>query len=805
MAELGATADASTPYLRDLNASAGQLERFLDDLGPFAESSSVNVRTLAKTADTARPAIASAKPTVAELTKTTEKAPELANNLEIVLRDLDDRNRAVEKDKRSPGGKGYTGFEAFLSYVFDQMMAINIFDENGYILKVNLSASECSEYQNADSVKRKEKESPGFISRCLAGLGPNQPGVTTRRPDRHRRRRPRPRAAGADSKKGKKKQVQAGARTRTKSKNAPGQPDLKKALEKLLKERRRREHADRAGAVAAERQRPERPAARTSRRPTCRASRRRRLRRPVRRSQGPPRLPAEPMRGRAASSVFANPVLVGAVTVLVVIVAVFLSYNANNGLPFVPTTSLKVRFANGQNLVKGNEIRSGGFRVGVVEDMKPVQLSAGRVGAELKLKLDKTIGKIPEDSRWRIRPRSALGLKYLELDRGPLEDGVPGRRHRPARADRDQRRPRRGLQDVRRQDAAPPARRTCAASATRSPAAAPPSGARSRRRRACSATSSRSRATSPTRSTELPRFFKELGDAARIVAPISETNARLFTTMADTWEAVARDPEALQAVHLQAAADDGRGDRVVPGPAPVPARADHVLRGLLGRDRRAARRAARHQPGARDRHARSRRRCPSSTSSSRARSTRSSDLTSAPSTNAAIRALTATVTTLNPQLRFYGPFVTVCNAPNYFFTYLAEHFSEADSTGQSQRALLNFAGQQDDSLGSIGADEPANGNEVIEGNKQYLHGRPVRRRGHARRARRLRGRPARLPRAQRPLLRQAVQDRAGRAHARRPGPDLHRPRRACPKGQTFTAIPETGPYSEMPPSSSGER
>ena len=93
------------------------------------------------------------------------------------------------------------------------------------------------------------------------------------------------------------------------------------------------------------------------------------------------------MRGRAASSVFANPVLVGAVTVLIVIVAVFLSYNANQGLPFVPTTTLKVRFANGQNLVKGNEIRSGGFRVGVVEDMKPVQLSGGQTGAELKLKL----------------------------------------------------------------------------------------------------------------------------------------------------------------------------------------------------------------------------------------------------------------------------------------------------------------------------------------------------------------------------------------------------------------------------------
>ena len=39
--------------------------------------------------------------------------------------------------------------------------------------------------------------------------------------------------------------------------------------------------------------------------------------------------------GRGAS-IAGNPVLIGAATVLVVIVAVFLSYNANQGLPFVP-------------------------------------------------------------------------------------------------------------------------------------------------------------------------------------------------------------------------------------------------------------------------------------------------------------------------------------------------------------------------------------------------------------------------------------------------------------------------------------
>ena len=174
------------------------------------------------------------------------------------------------------------------------------------------------------------------------------------------------------------------------------------------------------------------------------------------------------------------------------------------------------------------------------------------------------------------------------------------------------------------------------------------------------------------------------------------------------------------------------------------------------------------------------------------------DLTSAPSTNAAIRALTATVTTLNPQLRFYGPFVTVCNAPNYFFTYLAEHFSEPDQIGESQRALLNIAGRQDDSLGAMGADEPANGHEVNEGNKQYLHGNPY---GAAitpdGRADCEAGQRGYLERNA-TLLRQEVQDRAGRADARRAGPDLHRAAPACPRARPTPRSPRPASTRRSP-------
>src|SRR6266496_783198 len=119
-------------------------------------------------------------------------------------------------------------------------------------------------------------------------------------------------------------------------------------------------------------------------------------------------------RRQGQASIVANPVLVGAVTTLVVVVAVFLAYNANNGLPFVPTREIKVQLTDGSNLVDGNEVREGGYRIGVVTDLQPIPLSNGTTGAEATMKLDKTVGDIPSDSTIRVRPRSALGLKYLE-------------------------------------------------------------------------------------------------------------------------------------------------------------------------------------------------------------------------------------------------------------------------------------------------------------------------------------------------------------------------------------------------------
>src|SRR4051794_20688420 len=129
------------------------------------------------------------------------------------------------------------------------------------------------------------------------------------------------------------------------------------------------------------------------------------------------------MRRRGSASIAANPVLIGAATTLVVIVAVFLAYNANNGLPFVPTYALKVNVPSAANLVKGNEVRVGGTRVGIVDEITPVQHDDGTVTAQLGLKLQTTVKPLPKDSTILIRSRSALGLKYVEITKGHARQG----------------------------------------------------------------------------------------------------------------------------------------------------------------------------------------------------------------------------------------------------------------------------------------------------------------------------------------------------------------------------------------------
>ena len=69
---------------------------------------------------------------------------------------------------------------------------------------------------------------------------------------------------------------------------------------------------------------------------------------------GPPRLPVRAtdaptaQRENPSGSIAASPTMVGAVTTLIVVVAVFLAYNANAGLPFVPVYRVSVEIPDGR-------------------------------------------------------------------------------------------------------------------------------------------------------------------------------------------------------------------------------------------------------------------------------------------------------------------------------------------------------------------------------------------------------------------------------------------------------------------------
>jgi virulence factor Mce-like protein len=125
------------------------------------------------------------------------------------------------------------------------------------------------------------------------------------------------------------------------------------------------------------------------------------------------------MNRRRNTSLAGSPLLIGAVTTLIVVVAVFLSYNANNGLPFVPTYNIKVALPQGSGLQPSNQVRIAGTRVGIIGSLTPHQDPAtGRVTAIANLKLEKSVEPLPKDTRATVLSVSAIGLKYLELERG---------------------------------------------------------------------------------------------------------------------------------------------------------------------------------------------------------------------------------------------------------------------------------------------------------------------------------------------------------------------------------------------------
>jgi ABC-type transporter Mla subunit MlaD len=241
---------------------------------------------------------------------------------------------------------------------------------------------------------------------------------------------------------------------------------------------------------------------------------------------------------RHSPALTASPVLVGAVTVLVTIVAVFLSYNANSGLPFVPTYDLKANVPNAAQLVEGFEVRIGGARVGAISTIEPRRRDDGSTYATLTLKLDKEIEPVPADSTLLIRPRSSLGLKYLELAPGRRAEGlqpgatIPIEASRPAPVELDE------FVNMFDAPARVGSRRNLDGFGTGF------AGRGQDLNEAIGALRPLLEDLEPVArnlaspQTRLDRFFKELGDAAEEAAPVAEEQGALFVNLDVTFTAL---------------------------------------------------------------------------------------------------------------------------------------------------------------------------------------------------------------------------------------------------------------------------
>jgi ABC-type transporter Mla subunit MlaD len=260
-------------------------------------------------------------------------------------------------------------------------------------------------------------------------------------------------------------------------------------------------------------------------------------------------------RGRVGS-LAASPTMVGAITTLIVIVAVFLAYNANNGLPFVPTYRVSADICDAARLGPNNEVRIGGNRVGVVESIDTVAAppnsgcqtpdgSSSSTVAKLNMKLDESAKPLPSDSTIRVRYRSSFGLKYLEITRGTSATGEPEGGTLPVTQSQQQ---------VEFDDVYNTFDTATRANSQRvlqgfGDAFAARGASLNQAINALNPLFSNLKPVSaaladPT--TQLVRFFPELADAARIVAPVAVDNAEQFTNGAIAFGAISSDPQALR-------------------------------------------------------------------------------------------------------------------------------------------------------------------------------------------------------------------------------------------------------------------
>ncbi len=494
---------------------------------------------------------------------------------------------------------------------------------------------------------------------------------------------------------------------------------------------------------------------------------------------------------RATQSAFANPVLIGAVTVLITLVAVFLAYNADSGLPFVPTQELKVDIADGSALTPGDSVREGGFLIGQISSMRAVPARNGQTAAELTLEISAKYKGVPVDSTVAIRPLSLLGLKYVDLVRGHSKTMISNGATLPEAQTRV---------PVQFDDVLkifdPPTRvaiqqdmqgfgdalASRGSSLNDTISVLPPLFGH--------LNSVAGYLSQPN--TRLVPFIDSLEQFMGAIAPVSKQNSDNFTQMATTFHALSQDPTALEQTIQKSppTLDVSIASLKVQQPALI----DTTTLGRAMQPATAALKATVQDPNglnsALETGTQTLVRTPPLDQRLQGVMRALKGLAQAPGTNMAVNALTATVSTLNPIVRYLGPYQTVCDDWNYWWTYLPEHQSDQTAFGFAQRVLLMFGdANQPDNVGTQGAIHPADGQN---GGPEYLHnqtyGAAIDTSGNADCETGQRGYPQKLNYVD-PQGRQLGTD----AHTPGDQGPTFKGRPRVPAGESFTRNPTTGP------------
>lgn len=432
-------------------------------------------------------------------------------------------------------------------------------------------------------------------------------------------------------------------------------------------------------------------------------------------------------RRRGTTAIASNPVLVGVATTLVVVVAVFLAYNANAGLPWIPSYRLTAEVPSAANLVKGNEVRIGGLRVGVIDDITPVKRPDGHVIARLSLKLETRVKPIPSDSTLMIRPRSALGLKYVEVTRGKSKTGfqegglIPLKNATPLPVDIDQfynmfdprtRSGIRGNQEGFGGGFAGRGQDLNSAIHTFVPLVR-------------NATKALRNIADPK--TRFNRFFASQGRTAAIVAPIAVTQAELWGNLDATfraWATVAR-PFLQQTISkgpggLQTATED------FPKIRPL-LRNTQVFFATLRPGAAALRKSAPDLAVAVHTGVHALARAPNLNRKLGDFFVALQTFSQDPFVPLGFRDLFTTVSTLDPLVGFVTPAQTVCNYANLWFNNVAGLLSEGDSKGNWGRfvVMTGPSNAPPNSLwGPAGAPAAGGGSPISGKDPNYLHSNP---------------------------------------------------------------------------------